>query len=255
MNKYLASKFGKIAMAGVLALGCMTPMMGMAATEWNFSDSIAVVGNVSEGQTQADYDTALGVNFDESQQTAENMAGKSEEQDKHTVYATAESANPSTEVYADKASSDVTIAIPKNIVLNGDVNSAQASTGDYKVAVKGNVDPNYDIVVKPNAKTLKMVNTGNAAVEYNASVTQDGVLFNGDNIPTEFGGNQDVDGKTITPTVHTGTVSSTIKRAGSYKGTMTFELGYAAKDTDGLGADGVDAAVVSATGADLTVAG
>ena len=32
---------------------------------------------------------------------------------------------------------------------------------------------------------------------------------------------------------------------------MKFVLGYAAKNSEGLGADGIDAAVVSATGADL----
>lgn len=250
MNIKFMKQAGKIAMAGVMALGCMTPMMGMAATEWNFSDGIAVVGNVSVGSTEGDYDTALGVNFDESQQNT-NMTGQSVEQDKHTVYATAESTTPSTEVYADKASSDVEIAIPKNIVLDGSANSAQPSTGAYKVAVRGNVDPRYDVVVKPNATGLKMVNVGNAAVEYNATVTQNGVLFNGDNIPMQFGGNQDIDGKTITPTIHTGTVSSTIKRAGSYKGTMTFELDYAEKDSAGLGETGVDTAVVTATDSPL----
>lgn len=257
MNKILARKIGQIAMAGVMALGCMTPMMGVAATDLTFGGGaadVAVIGNKSVGQTQGDYDVALEVDFDEAQQNTDNMTGDSVEQSKYTVYATAESADPSTEVYADKASSDVMVAVPKTIVLNGDVDKNTASTGEYKVAVRGNVDPKYDIVVKPNAKNLKMVNVGNAAAEYNASVTQDGILFNGDNIPTEFGGNQDVDGKTITPTVHTGTVSSTIKRAGSYKGTMQFKLQYAAKNTEGLGEEGADAAVVSATGADLAAA-
>lgn len=39
-------------MAGVMALGCMTPMMGMAATDLTFGGSaadVAVVGNKSVG--------------------------------------------------------------------------------------------------------------------------------------------------------------------------------------------------------------
>lgn len=52
MNKILARKFGKIAMAGVMALGCMTPMMGVAATDLTFGGdtaNVAVVGNKSVG--------------------------------------------------------------------------------------------------------------------------------------------------------------------------------------------------------------
>lgn len=248
------SKILSMVMAGVLT--CTMASGALAAYDLNFDpeSNTATMGNVSSGSTQGDYDTALGVGFDAAQQNSENMVGKSEEQDKHTVYGKATQESESLEVYADKASSNVMIAIPKNIVLNGDVDKDTPSTGEYKIAVIGNVDPSYDIVVKPNAKDLKMVNVGNAAVEYNATVTQDGVLFNGDNIPTEFGGNQDVDGNTITPTIHTGTVSSTIKRTGQYTGTMTFEISYAQKNTEGLGLEGIDAAVVSATGAELIAA-
>ena len=250
-------KVMSLVMAGVMSFTMASG--ALAAYDLTFGSDgqagIASMGNPSVASTSGDYDTALGVDFDAAQQTSDNMTGQSVEQDKNTVYEKATQKEESTEVVADKASCDIMIAVPKTIVLNGNVDKNTASTGQYTIAVKGNVDPNYDVVVKPNAKTLKMVNNGNAAVKYDATVTQDGILFNGDKIPTEFGGNKDVDGKTITPTVHTGTVSSIIKRTGSYTGTMSFEITYAEKNTEGLGEEGADAAVVSATGADLVVAG
>lgn len=253
MNKIKTMKFASAILAGMLAAA---PMTGVAALQdIHFgSDATAMVGtigNKSTASTQKDYQTALGTDFTAGQQTEANMDGVSAEQGANTVYEKATDNAPTTTIYADKASSDVMVAVPKAIVLDGSVDKDHASEGMYSVAVRGNVDPNYDVVVKPDAKALEMVNTGNAAIKYNATVEQDGVLFNGMNIPMEFGGNTDVDGTPITPMVHTGKVSQTIKRTGSYKGTMKFVLGYAAKNTEGLGADHADAAVISVTNADL----
>lgn len=253
MNKIKAIKFASAILAGMLAAA---PMTGVAALQdiqfgQDGTAMVGTIGNKSTASTQKDYQTALGKDFAAAEQTKDVMDGISEEQDAHTVYEKATDNAPETTVYADKASSDVMVAVPKAIVLDGSVDKDHASEGLYSVAVRGNVDPNYDVVVKPDAKALEMVNTGNAAIKYNATVEQDGVLFNGMNIPMEFGGTTDVDGTTITPMVHTGKVSQTIKRTGSYKGTMKFVLGYDTKNTSGLGADGADAAVVSATGADL----
>lgn len=255
MNKIKTMKFASAILAGMLAAAPMTGVAELQNIQFG-SDATAMVGtigNKSTKSTQKDYQTALGTNFTADQQTAANMDGISAEQHANTVYEKATDNAPQTTVYADKASSDVMVAVPKAIVLDGSVDKDHASEGLYSVAVRGNVDPNYDVVVKPDAKALEMVNTGNAAIKYNATVEQDGVLFNGMNIPMEFGGNTDVDNNTITPTVHTGKVSQTIKRTGSYKGTMKFVLGYDQKNKSGLGAEGIDAAVVSATNADLAV--
>lgn len=257
MNKIKTMKFASAILAGMLAAA---PMTGVAALQdiqfgQNGTAMVGTIGNKSTASTQEDYRTALGTNFAADAQTKDNMDGISAEQHANTVYEKATSNTPTTTVYADKASSDVMVAVPKAIVLDGSVDKDHASEGLYSVAVRGNVDPNYDVVVKPDAKALEMVNTGNAAIKYNATVEQDGVLFNGMNIPMEFGGTTDVDNNPITPTVHNGKVSQIIKRTGSYKGTMKFVLGYAAKNTEGLGADHVDAAVVSATNADLAKAG
>lgn len=209
MNKIKTMKFASAILAGMLAAA---PMTGVAALQdIHFgSDATAMVGtigNKSTASTQQDYQTALGTDFTAGQQTEANMDGVSAEQGANTVYEKATDNAPTTTIYADKASSDVMIAVPKAIVLDGSVDKDHASEGMYSVAVRGNVDPNYDVVVKPDAKALEMVNTGNAAIKYNATVEQDGVLFNGMNIPMEFGGNTDVDGTPITPMVHTGKVS------------------------------------------------
>lgn len=253
MNKIKAIKFASAILAGMLAAAPMTGVAALQDITFGSGDTamVGTIGNKSTASTQKDYQTALGKDFAAAEQTKDLMDGISEEQSANTVYEKATSNAPETTVYADKASSDVMVAVPKAIVLDGSVDKDHASEGLYSVAVRGNVDPNYDVVVKPDAKALEMVNTGNAAIKYNATVEQDGVLFNGMNIPMEFGGTTDVDGTTITPMVHTGKVSQTIKRTGSYKGTMKFVLGYDTKNTSGLGADGADAAVVSATGADL----
>lgn len=254
MNKIKTMKFVSAILAGMLAAAPMTGVAELQNIQFG-SDATAMVGtigNKSTASTQKDYQTALGTGFAADAQTKDNMDGVSVEQENaHTVYEKATDNAPTTTVYADKASSDVMVAVPKAIVLDGSVDKNTASEGLYSVAVRGNVDPNYDVVVKPDAKALEMVNTGNAAIKYDATVEQDGILFNGMNIPMEFGGTTDVDNNTITPMVHTGKVSQTIKRTGSYKGTMKFVLGYAAKNTEGLGAAGVDGAVVSATNADL----
>lgn len=253
MNKIKTMKFASAILAGMLAAAPMTGVAKLQDIQFGSGDTamVGTIGNKSTASTQKDYQTALDKAFAVDAQTKDLMDGVSTEQDKNTVYEKATSNAPETTVYADKASSDVMVAVPKAIVLDGSVDKNTASEGLYSVAVRGNVDPNYDVVVKPDAKALEMVNTGNEVIKYNAKVEQDGVLFNGMNIPMEFGGNTDVDGSTITPMVHTGKVSQTIKRTGSYKGTMKFVLGYAAKNTEGLGDAGVDAAVVSATGADL----
>lgn len=256
MNKIKSMKFASAILAGMLAAAPMTGVAALQDIQFGSDDTamVGTIGNKSTASTQKDYQTALDKAFAAAEQTKDVMDGKSKEQDKNTVYEKATSNTPETALYADKASSDIMAVLPKIIVLDGSVDKDNASTGVYTLAFRGNVDPNYDAVAKPNAKTLKMVNTGNADIQYNAKVEQDGVLFNGMNIPMEFGGNTDVDGTTITPTVHTGKVSQTIKRAGSYRGTMNFVLGYAEKNTEGLGDAGVDAAVVSETGADLVKA-
>lgn len=256
MNKIKTMKFASAILAGMLAAA---PMTGVAALQdiqfgQDGTAMVGTIGNKSTASTQKDYATALGKDFAAAEQTKDVMDGVSIEQNKNTIYEKATSNTPETALYADKASSDMMAVLPKIIVLDGSVDKDTASTGVYTVAFRGNADVNYDFVAKPNAKDLKMVNTGNTDIQYNAKVEQDGILFNGANIPTEFGGNQDVDGNTITPTVHTGKVSQTIKRAGSYKGTMNFVLGYAEKNTEGLGDAGVDAAVISETGADLVKA-
>lgn len=209
MNKIKTMKFASAILAGMLAAAPMTGVAALQDIQFG-SDATAMVGtigNKSTASTQKDYQTALGTDFAADAQTKDNMDGKSEEQSKWTVYEKATNNAPTTTVYADKASSDVMIAVPKAIVLDGSVDKDTASEGLYSVAVRGNVDPNYDVVVKPDAKALEMVNTGNAAIKYNATVEQNGVLFNGMNIPMEFGGTTDVDGTPITPMVHTGKVS------------------------------------------------
>lgn len=254
MNKIKTMKFASAILAGMLAAAPMTGVAALQNITFGTTEDTAMVGtigNKSTASTQKDYQTALDKAFAAAEQTKDVMDGVSEEQGANTVYEKATDNAPETTVYADKASSDVMVAVPKAIVLDGSVDKDHASEGEYSVAVRGNVDPNYDVVVKPDAKALEMVNTGNAAIKYNATVEQDGVLFNGMNIPMEFGGTTDVDGTTITPMVHTGKVSQTIKRTGSYKGTMKFVLGYDQKNQSGLGAAGIDAAVVSATNADL----
>lgn len=209
MNKIKTMKFASAILAGMLAAAPMTGVATLQDIQFG-SDATAMVGtigNKSTASTQKDYQTALGTDFTAGQQTEANMDGISAEQHANTVYEKATDNAPTTTVYADKASSDVMAVLPKIIVLDGSVDKDHASTGVYTVAFRGNADINYDFVAKPNAKALEMVNTGNAAIKYSAKVEQDGILFNGANIPTEFGGNQDVDGNTITPTVHTGKVS------------------------------------------------
>lgn len=209
MNKIKTMKFASAILAGMLAAAPMTGVAALQDIQFGAGESamVGTIGNKSTASTQKDYQTALDKAFAADQQTADVMDGKSDEQKANTVYEKATDNAPETTVYADKASSDVMVAVPKAIVLDGSVDKDHASEGLYSVAVRGNVDPNYDVVVKPDAKALEMVNTGNAAIKYNATVEQDGVLFNGMNIPMEFGGTTDVDGTTITPTVHTGKVS------------------------------------------------
>ena len=142
------------------------------------------------------------------------VVGLDEKQGAKQNYETADASNEDTLVYCTKAS-DWIITIPKDLVMSGD----DESRAEYVVGVYGNVDPAKRVTVTP-APSFEMTNTGNAKVKYNAQVNQAVTGINGMDIIESP--EADVDDASQM----SGTITANLKRAGSYRGTMTFTVDY-----------------------------
>lgn len=119
-----------------------------------------------------------------------------------------------TDVYCTKAS-DWIITIPKDLIMSGD----DESKAEYVVGVYGNVDPAKRVTVTPDA-SFDMINNGNPDIKYTAQVEQANTGINGIDIaftPTE---------DTNDASQMSGSVTANLKKAGSYRGTMTFTVDY-----------------------------
>ena len=142
-----------------------------------------------------------------------NVNGLSEKQGYKSMYSKATSNNEDTVVVCDKASHWM-IAIPKDIILDG---ASAESTADYRVGIAGEVDPAKRVTVTPD-QTVTLVNQGNDQITYVATVDQPVTGVNGFDIVENFADAGD--------TLMNGHISATIKRAGSYKGNMSFAIDY-----------------------------
>lgn len=142
------------------------------------------------------------------------VVGEDIKQGVESQWKTADASNEDTLVYCTKAS-DWIITIPKDLVMSGD----DESRAEYVVGIYGNVDPAKRVTVTP-APSFEMTNTGNAGVKYNAQVNQTVTGINGMDIIESP--EADVDDASQM----SGTITANLKRAGSYRGTMTFTVDY-----------------------------
>lgn len=142
------------------------------------------------------------------------VVGEDIKQGVESQWKTADASNEDTLVYCTKAS-DWIITIPKDLVMSGD----DESRAEYVVGIYGNVDPAKRVTVTP-APSFEMTNTGNAKVKYNAQVNQTVTGINGMDIIESP--EADVDDASQM----SGTITANLKRAGSYRGTMTFTVDY-----------------------------
>lgn len=175
---------------------------------WLYSsdDEAFITDKVQVGSVKDDFESLLDefatvVGLDEKQGVKQN-------------YETADASGEDTLVYCTKAS-DWIITIPKDLVMSGD----DESRAEYVVGIYGNVDPAKRVTVTP-APSFEMTNTGNAKVKYNAQVNQAVTGINGMDIIESP--EADVDDASQM----SGTITANLKRAGSYRGTMTFTVDY-----------------------------
>lgn len=175
---------------------------------WLYSsdDEAFITDKVQVGSVKDDFESLL----DEFA----TVVGLDEKQGAKQNYETADASNEDTLVYCTKAS-DWIITIPKDLVMSGD----DESRAEYVVGIYGNVDPAKRVTVTP-APSFEMTNTGNAKVKYNAQVNQAVTGINGMDIIESP--EADVDDASQM----SGTITANLKRAGSYRGTMTFTVDY-----------------------------
>ena len=175
---------------------------------WLYSsdDEAFITDKVQVGSVKDDFESLL----DEFA----TVVGLDEKQGAKQNYETADASNEDTLVYCTKAS-DWIITIPKDLVMSGD----DESRAEYVVGIYGNVDPAKRVTVTP-APSFEMTNTGNAEVKYNAQVNQAVTGINGMDIIESP--EADVDDASQM----SGTITANLKRAGSYRGTMTFTVDY-----------------------------
>ena len=187
--------------------GTVTPPLTPAAENWSYSDvnSQFETDKFSIPSETADWNIIMNENY--------NVNGLSEKQGYKSMYSKATSNNEDTVVVCDKASHWM-IAIPKDIILDG---ASAESTADYRVGIAGEVDPAKRVTVTPD-QTVTLVNQGNDQITYVATVDQPVTGVNGFDIVENFADAGD--------TLMNGHISATIKRAGSYKGNMSFAIDY-----------------------------
>lgn len=175
---------------------------------WLYSsdDEAFITDKVQVGSVKDDFESLL----DEFA----TVVGLDEKQGAKQNYETADASDEDTLVYCTKAS-DWIITIPKDLVMSGD----DESRAEYVVGIYGNVDPAKRVTVTP-APSFEMTNTGNAEVKYNAQVSQPVTGINGMDIIESP--EADVDDASQM----SGTITANLKRAGSYRGTMTFTVDY-----------------------------
>lgn len=175
---------------------------------WLYSsdDEAFITDKVQVGSVKDDFESLL----DEFA----TVVGLDEKQGAKQNYETADASDEDTLVYCTKAS-DWIITIPKDLVMSGD----DESRAEYVVGIYGNVDPAKRVTVTP-APSFEMTNTGNAGVKYNAQVNQAVTGINGMDIIESP--EADVDDASQM----SGTITANLKRAGSYRGTMTFTVDY-----------------------------
>lgn len=184
------------------------PDLSPVEENWLYSsdDEAFITDKVQVGSVKDDFESLL----DEFA----TVVGLDEKQGAKQNYETADASDEDTLVYCTKAS-DWIITIPKDLVMSGD----DESRAEYVVGIYGNVDPAKRVTVTP-APSFEMTNTGNAAVKYNAQVNQAVTGINGMNIIESP--EADVDDASQM----SGTITANLKRAGSYRGTMTFTVDY-----------------------------
>ena len=187
--------------------GTVTPPLAPAAENWSYSDvnNQFETDKFSIPSETADWNIIMNENY--------NVNGLSEKQGYKSMYSKATSNSEDTVVVCDKASHWM-IAIPKDIVLDG---ASAESTADYRVGIAGEVDPAKRVTVTPD-QTVTLVNQGNDQITYVATVDQPVTGVNGFDIVENFADAGD--------TLMNGHISATIKRAGSYKGNMSFAIDY-----------------------------
>lgn len=185
----------------------VTPPLTPAAENWSYSNinSQFETDKFSIPSETADWNIILNENY--------NVNGLSDKQGYKSMYSKATSNNEDTVVVCDKASHWM-IAIPKDIILDG---ASAESTADYRVGIAGEVDPAKRVTVTPD-QTVTLVNQGNDQITYVATVDQPVTGVNGFDIVENFADAGD--------TLMNGHISATIKRAGSYKGNMSFAIDY-----------------------------
>lgn len=187
--------------------GTVTPPLTPVAENWSYSDvnNQFETDKFSIPSETADWNIIMNENY--------NVNGLSEKQGYKSMYSKATSNNEDTVVVCDKASHWM-IAIPKDIILDG---ASAESTADYRVGIAGEVDPAKRVTVTPD-QTVTLVNQGNDQITYVATVDQPVTGVNGFDIVENFADAGD--------TLMDGHISATIKRAGSYKGNMSFAIDY-----------------------------
>lgn len=175
---------------------------------WLYSsdDEAFITDKVQVGSVKDDFESLLD--------DFATVVGLDEKQGAKQNYETADASDEDTLVYCTKAS-DWIITIPKDLVMSGD----DESRAEYVVGIYGNVDPAKRVTVTP-APSFEMTNTGNAKVKYNAQVNQTVTGINGMDIIESP--EADVDDASQM----SGTITANLKRAGSYRGTMTFTVDY-----------------------------
>lgn len=175
---------------------------------WLYSsdDEAFITDKVQVGSVKDDFESLLD--------DFATVVGLDEKQGAKQNYETADASDEDTLVYCTKAS-DWIITIPKDLVMSGD----DESRAEYVVGIYGNVDPAKRVTVTP-APSFEMTNTGNAEVKYNAQVNQTVTGINGMDIIESP--EADVDDASQM----SGTITANLKRAGSYRGTMTFTVDY-----------------------------
>lgn len=175
---------------------------------WLYSsdDEAFITDKVQVGSVKDDFESLL----DEFA----TVVGLDEKQGAKQNYETADASDEDTLVYCTKAS-DWIITIPKDLVMSGD----DESRAEYVVGIYGNVDPAKRVTVTP-APSFEMTNTGNAEVKYNAQVSQPVTGINGMDII------ESPEADVGDASQMSGTITANLKRAGSYRGTMTFTVDY-----------------------------
>lgn len=127
----------------------------------------------------------------------------------YTQYEEVGTGSTSTDVYLTIDNSDIKVAVPTTIILDGTPTEDGEYIGKYSIRVEGDMSGNQTLMVQPKEDTVSLMQQGKN--NESADIQQEQTTFSA----------EDLKNKVTT----TGTATATALTAGTWNGSATFEIG------------------------------